>query len=374
MKLIPLISVAVLYVILGLQSGGCGAIAKAKETATAGPESEVSNLPAGLATTPESTDETASRSPTVRSLEKSPYGNAWFSPDGSAWFAHAADGLAIGAMGYATARVTIPNVVSAVWGPDSRTLAITTSPGPLSSEDETLPLFVVHSDGTGMRQIGETDAARRIQYVADGEVAFQYQGDLHVVRPDSGADGVATQLPPDPTSDTPFVFSPDGESVCLVRGYSVSVLDRSSQVETVLSNTIDVRRWQPCAWSPDGAYLAFADQTEDRLPILHLYNRKTGEIKDLLRVTDPYADMRAFGGLSWMPGSDWLLFDVDPGGTEFESGAVYEAINVDSGEIVELFRRGNGLRLSPDGRWIGFCRTEGDPADVGEWLAEISFQ
>ena len=51
----------------------------------------------------------------------------------------------------------------------------------------------------------------------------------------------------------------------------------------------------------------------------------------------------------------------DPGGTEFESGAVYEAIDVSTGEIVELFRRGNGLRLSPDGRWIGFARTEGNP-------------
>jgi len=324
MKLIPLIPVAVLYVILGLQSGGCGDIAKAKETATAGPESEVSNLPAGLATAPASAAEAASRSPTVRSLEKSPYGNAWFSPDGSAWFADATDGLAIGAMGDATARVTIPNVVSAVWGPDSRTLAITTSPGPLSSEDETLPLFVVHSDGTGLRQIGETDAARRIQYVADGEVAFQYQGDLHIVQLETGADEVVTQLPNDPTNDIPFVFSPDGGSVCLVRGYSVSVLDRSSGIETVLSNTIDLQRWQPCAWRLDSAYLAFADQTEDRHPILHLYDRKTGGVREILRYDESSAlqdvmrgeGARAFGGLSWIPGSDWVAFDVDPGGTD----------------------------------------------------------
>ncbi|MGA2285670.1 MAG: hypothetical protein ABSG55_05330 [Dehalococcoidia bacterium] len=322
--------------------------------------------------------QTSSLSPIVRSLEKSPYGNAWLSPDGSAWFADAADGLAIGAMDDAIASVTIPNVVSAVWGPDSRTLAITTSPGPLVSEDETLLLFVVHSDGTGMRQIGETDAARRIQYVADGEVAFQYRGDLHVVQPDTGADEVVTQLANDPTNDTPFVFSPDGGSICLVRGasppaspLSLSVLDSSSGREKKLSDAVDIRSWQPCAWSPNGAFLAFADQTEDRHPILHLYDRTTGDVKDLLHGT---ANVRAFGGLSWMPDGGWLLFEADPGGTEAESGAVYEAINVDSGDIVELFRRGLGLRLSPDGRWVGFSRTEGDPAGIGEWLAELSFE
>ena len=157
-----------------------------------------------------------------------------------------------------------------------------TSPGPLVSEDETLPVFVIQSDGSGMRQIGETDAARRIQYVSDGEVAFQYQGDLHVVQPDTGADEVVTQLASDPTSDSPFVFSPDGGGVCLVRGYSVSVLDRSSGIEAVLSESIDIRRWQPCAWSPDGGFLAFADQT-----------RKTG-IRSCISTTERPAKSKSF--------------------------------------------------------------------------------
>jgi hypothetical protein len=310
-----------------------------------------------------------SQSLSVRSVRQSPFGNASFSPDGTAWLSPGRSGLAVGAVANPAGKVIKGDVIAAAWGPDSQTLAVTTSSTPLTSEDQTLPVSVMKSDGSNQRQIGQTDVPRYIQYLMNGEVAFIYQGQVHLVQADSGADNVVAKSSPDLSNDVPFQFTADGNDVALLEGRTLSVVNRASGKEVTVSETIDAKRWQPYSWSPDGKYLVFADETEDLMPTLHVYDRNSGDVSALLYGQEP----GAFAGMSWTPKSGWLVFAFYPTGTGIESGAVYQGLNVYTGATTELFRGGLGLRLSPNGHQLIFTRTEGDQSEVGAWIAEISF-
>ena len=60
-------------------------------------------------------------------------------------------------------------------------------------------------------------------------------------------------------------------------------------------------------------------------------------------------------------------------GSLVEPGALYEAVNVYSGQQSALFQWGLGLNLSEPAGVITFSRTVGSPEDMGGWVATVSY-
>lgn len=311
------------------------------------------------------------RAVTLTSRQKWDVGNPWFSPDGSAFFAFTT-GLVVGKSDGTQVRMLEPNAIAALWAPDSRTLAVAVASGPLASETQQVPIYLMATDGSCRSPVGTTDQARRIQVLQSGKVAFVLGGQLHLFDPSSSRDSVlpGVTVAPDPTNDVPFLFAPDAGAVAVLRGTTLTVTDVASQANQVLTSSIDSRRWSSYEWSPDGETLAYSDVSADRTPEIVLYDRRTGARTRLLKGNEA----GVYGGLSWAANSGWLLFVFYGTGTGVEEQSSYEAVNVSKGDHTVLFKGGLGLRLSPDGTRITYSITAGDASQDGSWVASLSFQ
>lgn len=311
----------------------------------------------------------------VVSLQRWPVGNPWFSPDGSRFFALTRDGLAVGQADGSEARILEPNAVHAQWAPDSRSIAVAVAEGPkapLIEEGEIIPVYLMEIDRSSRRQLGTTDSPYHFEFLESGEIALSLGSELRLVDAATESASLVEEAALDsgPLNDVPFRVSSGGEDVAELTGTTLSVVDRGSGGVIELTSNIHPRRWSPYSWSPDGRSLAYADLTDDGLPQLVMFDRDANE-KTVLLVA---GERGMYSGVSFTPNGEWLIFAFRPKGTGAETEARYEAINPLTGEHVTLFETGASLRLSPDGTRITFVRTIGDPAEIGAWVATLSYE
>jgi len=366
---------ALAIVVLAAGSLACGSpLSTAEETQTAAAGGVGTAAPTVGDSTP-----TAARSASIRvlSLNPAPENTSFFSPDGSRIFRLAPGNLAailmVGNPDGSDLRAVSTGVVEAEWAPDSRTIVATITSAPIT-ERTPLPLYAIAADGTGMQQIGESDFASFFQILRDGRVAFVQSGQLHFFDSASGTDSVVANAPAiavdDPTNDEPYLVSEDGRFVATVRGRTLSVYDLTTGASETVTQSLDARRWWPYSWAPQGAVLAYADVDEQRVPALQLFDATDGTRTGLTRAPEWGG---AFYGMTWSPAGDWIFFVFRPGGTDAENRAVYEAVNVDTLVVTQLFEKGGGLVLQAGGRKLYFSRSDTDVKPGGTWVATLDY-
>ena len=184
---------------------------------------------------------------TVTDLAKSTSPVKEYSPDGASFFSITGSGLTITYDG--TQRNVQPKVVSAVWAPDSQSLAVVVYDTPITSSRQELPVYMISADGSEKREIAKTTVTGAVQFLRDGTLAYQFEGELHLLDTATRNDRVAaTGLETDLTDDSPYLVSPDVAAVALMHGETLSVLNFASGSVNELTTTVDLRRWGSYAW------------------------------------------------------------------------------------------------------------------------------
>jgi Tol biopolymer transport system component len=260
-------------------------------------------------------------------------------------------------------------VVSAVWAPDSQSLAMVVYDTPLTTMREDLPVFMINADGSEKREIATTTVPAALQFLPDGTLAYQNGAELHLVDPATGEDQVAaTGLDTQPENGLPYRLSPDGAAVALMHGTTLSVLDFASASVTELTTTVDHRRWGSYAWwSRD--VLIYSDLDYGNLPRIFSFDLKAGTVAQLLSTTR----RGAYADLAPTSSGGWLLYVYRDKGNMVETGALYEAVNVYSGQQSALFEWGLGLDFDERTSEIRFQRTIASPEDIGGYVATVSY-
>jgi Tol biopolymer transport system component len=149
----------------------------------------------------------------------------------------------------------------------------------------------------------------------------------------------------------------------MLTGTTLSVVDLRKKSTSILERNLQFRGI-PYGWSPDGRRLAYSRKRAS--PELVLYDIDS-------RATEVIWNADRFGFYdfpSWTPDGTWMIFSVNPGGTMYFQ-QTYQALNLQTGENVQLFADGGGLHLSPDGRQIQLTRQS--PGKLGGWLATLEF-
>jgi hypothetical protein len=322
---------------------------------------------------------------TVLSVEPAPDYVLRYSPDGHAYIgrerisAEGATRLVIGDTAGGSMRPIDPRALHAEWAPDSRTLAVSIAEERIQAPDNrSAPLYFVNADGSSLRHIGSSDFPYTYAFLLDGRLAFVQAGRLAFADPgDDSVQIVDTASPlanlDESMNEMPFRVSPDGRFIAVMQDRSIYIQDLESGETRPVTDSLHATpgyRGVPYAWSPDGRYLVYSDASGRRIPSLRLLDTRNMSSEVLLTATD--AGKYTLPAFS--PDGAWLFFIFQPTGTAFEELASYEAISLVTGAHQMLYSRGDGLRLSPDGRTIGFARTHTRrPSEPPYWQATVSY-
>ncbi|OQY79497.1 MAG: hypothetical protein B6D41_22540 [Chloroflexi bacterium UTCFX4] len=201
-----------------------------------------------------------------------------------------------------------------------------------------------------------------LRMLSNGDVLYESLGELYVYDPRS-------QKRLGPFLGTSGELSPDGQHFAgaIVREeYAKGILIADADERNIFSRSDgEYSGSKPFAWSPDGKQLAFSFTPEEtRRAELWLVN---ADGTNPLKIWEErYA--RFFRFLQWMPDGRTLLFVTDGGGTSFDEGYTYKAIDTVNRNVKELFQHGNGLRVSKSGHTLWFWRDK-----QGPYIAELEW-
>lgn len=306
--------------------------------------------------------------------------------------------------------------VNYVWGHDDQHIVyaqwpeLTKDPfDPHTSSPQPVFLFDL---ATGERtELGIAEPVWRMQASTSGDIAFLRDDTLHIVNPVLGVrrqvssaftvghpvhlpseqrpDNINSEVIPDflsskPNSATPlpteipqgedvlkfselypttqirFALSPDGRKVVLHQVMydkgALVIVDLETQRSTLITNEAG-NSWQPYAWSPDGAELAYATVSEEtRIPALWIVDVENGQSMSLIT----NANRRGrYEWLAWHPNAQDILFAFSPGGTAGSTlGGQYQIINAKGGQPYTILTNGAMLSLFDGGKNLAFYREE----------------
>jgi Tol biopolymer transport system component len=160
-------------------------------------------------------------------------------------------------------------------------------------------LWLVRTDGRGLRRIPRTAGAGQPTWAPDGRsIAFAGDNEIDAVPPDGSGRRVLAKLP-----GTDPAWSPDGRSIVFAleteRGEEgLDLLTLATGRVSRLTNNGD----GPVAWSRDGRWLAYA---QDDLTTIGAYDEDLSDLL-LMRVADRHVRFLLattfpfpLGGLAW---------------------------------------------------------------------------
>jgi WD40 repeat protein len=259
------------------------------------------------------------------------------------------------------------------WSPDGGRLAFA-----LGDRDASPPtfsaLYVVHADGSGLRQIGDcvpsrpADACTEVAWSPDGSrIAWVASDHLWVVdlatgkiRNLVGPSGCAGCADPNtPAAD--IAWSPDGARLAYVRGtgQQIGAVAADGSSSTLLVDRLPRGQLvsEP-AWSPDGSYLLFSSRPWHSEDMPGLWTKHLG-FKSMTLVFTRAAPLRLSGGtwspdgslIAWRAG-DLYIWVARPNGTK--ARAIYQ---VTSGDDLDVF---DGPWFSSDGSALMFQAPTGN--------------
>jgi dipeptidyl aminopeptidase/acylaminoacyl peptidase len=174
-----------------------------------------------------------------------------------------------------------------------------------------------------------------------------------------------------------YAFSPDGQEICYTSNHDKNpaastnndlwivpvnggayASDAQVWVKTVLAHTKNITADNPASdstplYSPDGRYIAYRAQQRpgyesDRFRLM-LYDRKTGEKKDLTESFEQWA-----GTFIWSPDSKTIDFSSDHKGHSLIYGLDVASLSSSRRTIVAGYN--DDLALTPDGKTLLFTR------------------
>lgn len=255
------------------------------------------------------------------------------------------------------------------WSPDGSQLVYSYGHSWLTSgvdaDDETLnndlDLYVMNADGTGVRQITETEALEigavwspdgsRLAYlspttVENGEISGQ---DVYIIDPDSLSTNRLTETE---GNEWDLAWSPDGTQIA----YSLYLDDGTQDVWVMNADGTEPRQittngnsWSP-SWSSDGSQLVFNGYFDDSMGI-YIMNADGSDLRKVIN-TNHFEAMPSFINgdtevifTSWADGFG-QIYRVPVTGVEDTS----EAVNLSSNTALNVR---DGV-ISPDGSQILF--------------------
>ena len=85
------------------------------------------------------------------------------------------------------------------------------------------------------------------------------------------------------------------------------------------------------------------------------------------------AEGGAFAGLTWLPGTRFVVYQFVPNSNTATLQAEYQVVSADGGEPKTLFKNGLGLNLAHNGKVISVVRDLPGAEETGYWMAVLSY-
>jgi TolB protein len=225
----------------------------------------------------------------------------------------------------------------------------------------TSQICIVNADGTGFRRLTTDDSIQHYypSLSPDGYSvvysAFRKQKVFEIYEMNL-ASGKATQLTNNLGSLSAPEISPDGKSIIFSRTSINATQTVIWRMERKGENADKISRstgWDP-TWSPDGESILFVSDVNG-LPYLFI-SRANG------KGMRQFGDWVVSGRGDWSADGRWIVtYGGDPGNRE-----IY-LLNADGANALVISPTGGNSRepsFSPDGQWVAFSSSYGNPGDA----------
>ncbi|HPL29054.1 MAG TPA: hypothetical protein PLG21_13470, partial [Anaerolineae bacterium] len=261
-------------------------------------------------------------------------------------------------------------VSNAAWTPDGARIVVTVG---APQRGNTAALYLVDPASGAARALGETSTPWRLTFDTRGRIVVGTQTGYQALQLDSGAAVAIPGIAPRDASgvETELAFSPDGRSLAALQGQELAIVDLASGLRTSVTVRIHPQ-WRACfAWSTDGRQLAYATGVRGAAPELWVVNADGSGARRL--VTRAGDRSGAYAGLSWLPGTPYIVYEYVPDSNTATLQGEYQVVSAAGGPAKTLFTNGLGLTLSPDGHVISFVRDLPGPDETGSWVAVLEY-